>query len=92
MENTIGELFTILLNDISISWPAEDISYVTEEVCHHEYGGALEELVAIGLQNGKGFERSEVVQIEVLARAMHLEMSPWIEQLRQMAEPKRSDS
>ena len=55
-----------------------------EQVGHGEYGDALENLIALGLQNGKGFSREQARQVETLGAAMGMEDSSFLVQLRAM--------
>jgi hypothetical protein len=74
--------FTRLLTELGPIWPKQDLDYVSDEVGHGEYGDALENLVAIGLRNGKGFRPPHVKQIEALAAAMEMGDSHFLTQLR----------
>jgi hypothetical protein len=67
--------FASLLADLSKTWPARDIAYVQDIVSHAEYGEALENLVAIGQRNGKGFSPDQLRQISAIATAMGMEQS-----------------
>jgi hypothetical protein len=80
--NRIRVTFNGLLDDLSTFWPADDIAYVREEVGYGEYGDALENLVALGLRNGRGFGPKQAREVEALAAAMHMEDSPFVAQLR----------
>jgi hypothetical protein len=74
--------FTALLGELAGRWPGQDIDYVKDEAEHGEYGDALENLIAIGLRNGRGFKLSQVRQIERLAAAMEMVDSPFLAQLK----------
>jgi len=78
----VERAFANLLGELGHFWPKEDVDYVSEEVGHGEYGDALENLIALGLRNGKGFDPSHVKQIEALAAAMKMTDSPFLMQLR----------
>jgi hypothetical protein len=73
--------FTCLLEGLARLWPKQDVDYVSDEVAHREYGDALENLVAIGLRNGKGFDAAQARQIEALAAAMEMTDSPIVTRL-----------
>ena len=76
--------FDSLLQDLLLAWPMEkNIEYVREEVGHGEYGEALENLIAVGLSNGVGFNSSQVQRVEALAAMMNMETSPWLARLRE---------
>ncbi len=79
----LSQAFAPLLQDLSTTWPKEDLQYVREEVEHSEFGEALENLIAVGLQNNKGFNPVHIRQIEELAAAMEMMDSPFLLQLRQ---------
>lgn len=81
--NRLSKAFAPLLQDLSTTWPKEDLQYVREEVEYNEYGEALENLIAVGLQNNKGFSPVHIRQIEELATAMEMTDSPFLLQLRQ---------
>ena len=81
--NRLSQAFAPLLQDLSTIWPKEDLQYVREEVDHTEFGEALENLIAVGLQNNKGFSPVHIRQIEELASAMEMTDSPFLLQLRQ---------
>lgn len=85
----IHRTFTSLLEELGQVWAKQDVVYVIDEVAHGEYGDALENLIAIGLRNGKGFVPSQVEQIEALAAAMDMEGSPFLMQLKDAARNKR---
>lgn len=78
----LREAFDGLLRDLAATWPAKDVEYVREEVGYGEYGEALENLVALGFRNGKGFGAKAVGQIESLATAMEMGNAPFLAQLR----------
>ena len=78
----LSRAFAPLLQDLSATWPEEDLQYVREEVDHSEFGEALENLIAVGLQN-KGFSAMHIRQIEELAAAMEMTDSPFLLKLRQ---------
>lgn len=79
----LSQAFAPLLRDLSTTWLKEDLQYVREEVEHSEFGEALENLIAVGLQNNKGFSPIHIRQIEELAAAMDMTDSPFLLQLRQ---------
>ena len=81
--NRLARAFAPLLQDLSAMWPKQDLNYAREEVEHFEFGEALENLIAVGLQNGKGFSLAHLEQIEELATAMEMTDSPFLLQLRQ---------
>lgn len=81
--NRLTQAFASLFQDLSAMWPKQDLDYVREEVEHSEFGEALENLIAIGLQNGKGFSPAHIHQIKDLATAMQMTDSPFLLQLRQ---------
>ena len=74
--------FDNLLQDLSTVWPKQDLDYVREETGHGEYSDALENLIAMGLQNGMGLSPDQAGQAEALAVAMGMEASPWLAQLQ----------
>jgi transcription elongation GreA/GreB family factor len=74
--------FTTLLQELSVTWPKQDLKYVKEEVEYNEYGEALENLIAVGLKNGRGFTAGQIAQIEAMAAAMEMQDSPFLVQLR----------
>ncbi len=80
--NRLQQIFDGLLQDLSTVWLKQDLDYVREELEHGEYGDALENLVALGLHNGMGFDPDQAQQIEALAAAMGVEDSPFLVQLR----------
>ena len=45
--------FSSLLEELPETWPKEDKEFVFEEVGHGEYGDALENLIALGLQDDR---------------------------------------
>ena len=81
--NRLSQAFAPLLKDLSTKWAKEDLQYVREEVDHSEFGEALENLIAVGLQNNKGFSPTHIQQIEELAATMDMTNSPFLLQLRQ---------
>ena len=87
--NRLSQAFVPLLQDLSTMWPKEDLQYVREEVDHSEFGEALENLIAVGLRNDKGFSPMHVRQIEELAAAMEITDSPFLLQLRQASRPAK---
>ncbi len=78
----LRQTFAALLHDLSATWPEQDVEYVREEVGHSVFGDALENLIAIGLRNGMGFNPDQVQQVQALAAIMAMEDSPFIGQLR----------
>jgi hypothetical protein len=84
----VRRIFTSLLEELGQVWARQDIAYVSDEVTHGEYGDALENLIAIGLRNGKGFVPPQVAQIEALAAAMDMGGSPFLMQLKDAARNK----
>ena len=85
----MNQAFSVLLQELSATWPKKDIDYVDEEVGHREYEDALENLIALGLQNGKGFTSDQVFKIERLAEAIDLRQSTWLDQLREASAQRR---
>ena len=79
----LRQAFARLFQDLSATWPTQDLDYVREEVGHGEYGDALENLIALGLQNGKGFSPDHARQVEAMAAAMRMEDSSFLAQLRE---------
>jgi hypothetical protein len=73
--------FASLLESLARRWLKQDVDYVSDEVAHGEYGDALENLVAIGLRNGKGFDAAQTRQIDALAAAMEMTDSPFVMRL-----------
>jgi hypothetical protein len=67
-----------------VTWPKQDLKYVNEEVEYNEYGEALENLIAVGLKNGRGFTAGQIKQIEAMAMAMEIQDSPFLVQLRKV--------
>ncbi len=65
--------FAKLLADLSKTWTQRDILYIRDIVSHAEYGDALENLIAIGQQNGKAFSADHLRQIGELSRAMGID-------------------
>ncbi len=78
----VQQVFMSLLEALAHRWPKQDVDYVSDVVAHGEYGDALENLVAIGLRNGKGFHPSQARQVEALATAMEMTDSPFLAQLK----------
>jgi hypothetical protein len=74
--------FAALLQDLSATWPAPDIAFVHEETEHGVYGDALENLIAIGLENGHGFSGEQFRQIDEMAAMMSMANSPFLVRLR----------
>ncbi len=74
--------FAALLQDLSATWPVADIAFVREETEHGVYGDALENLIAIGLRNGHGFNGEQARRIEELAEIMNMEGSPFLDRLQ----------
>ncbi len=73
-----------LLDDLLPTWPmGDDLTYVREYLDNGEYGEALENLIAVGLQNGVGFNINQAQRAEAIAEAMGLENSPFVTQLRE---------
>ena len=85
----VHRTFTSLLEELGQVWAQQDVAYVSDEVAHGEYGDALENLLASGLRNGKGFVPSQVEQIEALAASMDMGRSPFLLQLKDAARDKR---
>ncbi len=81
--NCLTQAFARLFQDLSAMWPKQNLNYAREEVEHFEFGEALENLIAVGLQNGKGFSPAHIHQIEDLTTAMEMTDSPLLLQLRQ---------
>ena len=84
LERAFGDL----LQELSATWPKQDLEYVREEVGHGECGDALENLIALGLRNGAGFSPDQARQVEALAAAMGMEDSAFLARLRGMGRPK----
>jgi hypothetical protein len=74
--------FSVLLFDLSATWPEQDIAYVHDEVASSEFEDALENLIAIGLRDDKGLTADHARQIEALAAAMGIRSSPFLARLR----------
>jgi hypothetical protein len=85
----VHRIFTSLLEELGQVWAKQDVAYVSDEVAHGEYGDALENLIAIGLRNGKGFVPPQVAQIEALAAAMDMRGSPFVMHLKDAPRNKR---
>lgn len=67
----IGKSLTRLLEDLLLTWTEdEDIKHVREYLDHAEYGEALDNLIAVGLSNGVGFDRDQLERVNGLATAM----------------------
>jgi hypothetical protein len=79
----LRQTFADLLDDLALTWPAKGIDYVREIVGHGVYGDALENLIAIELEDGVGLSRDHVRTIEALAAMMEMEDSPWVVRLRE---------
>ena len=72
-----------LLEDLLPSWPMEDdLEYVREYLDHGEYGEALDNLIAVGLRNGVGFDSRQVRRAEAIAEAMGMQNSAAVTELR----------
>ncbi len=79
----LREAFDSLLHELAVTWPANDIEYVRDEVGYGEYGDALENLIALGLRSGFGFSPEQAQQVEAMAAAMEMTDSS----LLQLREP-----
>jgi hypothetical protein len=66
--------FAQLFEALSKSWATRDLNEVRELVTHAEYGEALDNLVAIGAQNGKGFTKDQLARISDLCTKMGLDV------------------
>jgi hypothetical protein len=62
--------FFKLFEALSSTWSKSDIQFVNDLVSHAEYGEALENLVAIGRQNGKSFTDGQTRMIADIAAKM----------------------
>ncbi|MDB5402175.1 MAG: hypothetical protein JWQ55_4193, partial [Rhodopila sp.] len=49
-----------MFEDLSATWPKQDIEFAEEEVGYNEFGVALEDRIGAGLQNGKGFTSDQI--------------------------------
>jgi hypothetical protein len=49
----LDKAFYGLLGELAGRWPQRDLDYVRDEVAHAEYGDALENLIALGLENDR---------------------------------------
>ena len=79
--------FNDLFQTLSATWPKPDLDYVREVVGQGEYGDALENLVALGLRNGAGFNRDQTRQVEALAATMSMEHGVLLARLREHSPP-----
>lgn len=77
------EAFNGLLRELAVTWPAGDIEYMRDEVGYGEYGDALENLIALGLRSGFGFNPEQTRQVETMAAAMEMADSPLLARLRE---------
>ena len=67
--------FAKLFEDLSKTWPTRDIAFVQELVSHSEYGEAMENLLALGAKNGKGFTKGQLAAIAGMCAKMGLDTS-----------------
>jgi hypothetical protein len=68
--------FAKLLEDVSKTWQARDIALVQDLVSHSEYGEAMECLLALGVNNGKGFSKGQSAIISEMCNTLGVEMPP----------------
>jgi len=68
--------FAKLLEDVSKTWPAGDVTLVQDLVSHSEYGEAMECLLALGVNNGKGFTKGQSSTISEMCKTLGVEMPP----------------
>ena len=69
--------FVHVLEDLLLTWPMEDdIAYIREYLDQDEYGEALENLIAVGLHNGVGFNADQVRSVEAIASTIGIGMIP----------------
>jgi hypothetical protein len=88
--NRVRRAFSDLLCGFSTTWPTQDIEYVEDEINHREFDDALENLIALGLRNGRGFTSDQIRQIEDLAAAINMRDSAWLCRLRDSVAAKRN--
>jgi hypothetical protein len=74
--------FVQLFEGLSKSWASSDLKEVRDLVSHAEYGEALDNLVAIGAQNGKGFSKDQLSRISDLCATMGLDPSSMLKRLQ----------
>jgi hypothetical protein len=89
-DHRVLRAFTVLLDELATLWPKTDIDYVREEVGYDEYEDGLENLIALGLRNGRGFSADQINQVEALAAAMGIQGSLWLAQLRAASAANRN--
>jgi hypothetical protein len=82
--------FALLFEDLSATWPKQDIEFAEEEVGYNEFGVALEDRIGAGLQNGKGFTSDQIRQIEEPAATMRMQDPSYLDQLREAAAAQRN--
>ena len=73
--------FAQLFEGLSRSWATRDLKDVRELVSHAEYGEALDNLVAIGANNGRGFTTDQLARISDLCAKMGLDESSVLQRL-----------
>jgi hypothetical protein len=78
----LHQAFSDLLQVLSTSWPDDDLAYIREELSHGEYGDALENTIALGIQRDFHFDARQVATITKLATAMGMLDSPFLTTLR----------
>jgi len=78
----ITKLFEVLFQNLSDTWSEEDLKVPRMFVDHNEVEKAIDELIAIGLQNTVGFNMEQSKQIENIVSFMEMKDLLWVDKLR----------
>jgi len=78
----ITKLFEVLFQNLSDTWSEEDLKVPRMFVDHNEVEEAIDELIAIGLQNTVGFNMEQSKQIENIVSFMEMKDLLWVDKLR----------
>ena len=80
----IQRRFGCLVKNVAGKWPGDGVEFVRSDAYFGEYGQALSNAIALGLNHPGGFTADEVRQIEELAEIAQLSArdDPWLGKLR----------
>ena len=79
----VRRMFCDLLEDLSATWPSDQVAYVRDEVDHGEFGDALENAIALAGKHDLHFDDRQLATVFALAKAMDMLDSPWVAKLPQ---------
>jgi hypothetical protein len=79
---SVAQLLEVLFQSLLETWPEKDLEIPRMFVDHNEEEEAINELIAIGWQNGLGFTLKCAKQIDDIVEIMKIKGLLWVNRLR----------